>query len=240
MLETALYAPVKAFLEGLGFVCKGEVGGCDLVALNDAEPPVVVIGELKATFNLELVLQGVDRARAGDEIWLAARLAPKGRQRDRRYRDLCRRLGFGLLGVRDDGGVELLLSPVAPAPRRDSHRRSKLIDEHRRRRGDPHAGGSTRAPIMTAYRQRALACAEALAGGPKRPRDLRSLAPDAGPMLLSNVYGWFAPVSRGVYELTEAGRAALVRWPQTPASLSPDGGEKIVDRKVRAQLPGSP
>jgi hypothetical protein len=53
-----LYQPVKAFLEGLGFVVKGEIGGCDLLALRGDGPPVVVIGELKLTFNLELVLQG--------------------------------------------------------------------------------------------------------------------------------------------------------------------------------------
>ena len=213
MQETALYAPVKSFLEGLGLACKGEIGGCDLVALSGVEPPVVVIGELKTTFNLELVLQAVDRARAGDEIWLAAKLSAKGRHADRRFRDLCRRLGFGMLGVRDDGGVELLLSPVAPPPRRDPKRRSRLVEEHRRRKGDPHLGGSVRAPIMTAYRQRALICALALAAGPKRPRDLRPSVPDAAAILLNNVYGWFVAVSRGVYELTEAGRAALVRWP---------------------------
>jgi len=211
--ETALYAPVKGFLEGLGLACKGEIGGCDLVALSGVEPPVVVIGELKTTFNLELVLQAVDRARAGDEIWLAAKLSAKGRHADRRFRDLCRRLGFGMLGVRDDGGVELLLSPVAPPPRRDPKRRSRLVEEHRRRKGDPHLGGSVRAPIMTAYRQRALICALALSLEPKRPRDLRPAVPDAGAILLNNVYGWFVSVSRGVYELTDAGRAALVRWP---------------------------
>jgi hypothetical protein len=32
-LETTLYQPVKNFLEGLGFTVKGEIGGCDLVAL---------------------------------------------------------------------------------------------------------------------------------------------------------------------------------------------------------------
>ena len=57
---------MKSFLEGLGFAAKGEVGGCDLVAINGDDPPVVVIGELKLSFNLELVLQGVDRAAAGD------------------------------------------------------------------------------------------------------------------------------------------------------------------------------
>ena len=61
-------------------------------------PPIVVIGELKLTFNLELVLQGVDRAAACDEVWLAARLSSraKGRENDARFRNLCRRLGFRL------------------------------------------------------------------------------------------------------------------------------------------------
>jgi hypothetical protein len=45
-LETALYLPVKRFLENLGFTVKGEVGGCDLVALSAGDPPIVVIGEL--------------------------------------------------------------------------------------------------------------------------------------------------------------------------------------------------
>ena len=58
-METALYLPVKRFLESLGFAVKGEIGGCDLVGLSAGAPPVVVIGELKLSFTLELVLQGV-------------------------------------------------------------------------------------------------------------------------------------------------------------------------------------
>ncbi|MDQ6435209.1 DUF2161 family putative PD-(D/E)XK-type phosphodiesterase [Mesorhizobium sp. LHD-90] len=219
MLETALYLPVKRFLEGFGYSVKGEVGGCDLVALGPDTPPVVVVCELKLQFNLELVLQGVDRAAASDEVWLAARLSTrgKGREADRRFRNLCRRLGFGLLGVTADGEVQLLLSPAALPPRRDPRRRSRLVDEHRRRQGDPATGGGSRAPIMTAYRQQALACAAALAEGPKRPRDLRPGAPKAASILRRNVYGWFLREQRGVYDLTETGRQALERWPQQAA-----------------------
>jgi len=220
MLETALYAPVKCFLEGLGYSVKGEVGGCDLLALSDGAPPVVVICELKLQFNLELLLQAVDRMAVADEVWLAACMSArgKGRESDARFRNLCRRLGVGLLGVSGNGEVHTLLSPVAPAPRRDPKRRSRLIDEHRRRKGDPVAGGGSRAPIMTAYRQEALTCAAALADGPKRPRDLKPAAPNAPKILLSNVYGWFQRAERGVYDLTEGGRAALLRWPQDAAA----------------------
>ena len=215
-METALYLPVKRFLEKLGFAVKGEIGGCDLVALSAGDPPVVVIGELKLAFNLELVLQAVDRAGAADEVWLAAKMSAqgKGRESDARYRNLCRRLGFGMLGVTGRGEVEVLVRPPTAAPRRDPKKRSRLVAEHQRRIGDPAIGGSTRAPIMTAYRQQALACASALSGGPQRVRDLRKHVPDAGKILLHNVYGWFDRAERGVYVLTDAGRAALKRWPQ--------------------------
>ena len=46
-METALYLPVKKFLEARGFRVKGEICGCDLVALPaevDDSPPIVVIG----------------------------------------------------------------------------------------------------------------------------------------------------------------------------------------------------
>lgn len=186
------------------------------MALRGDGPPIVVIGELKLAFSLELVLQGVDRATACDEVWLAARLSARGRGResDPRFRNLCRRLGFGLLGVARNGEVQILVSPSAPIPRKDPKRRSRLIEEHRRRQGDPAMGGSTRGPIMTAYRQRALACAAALATGPLRPRDLKPSVPDAPKILLRNVYGWFVRIERGLYGLTDAGREALRRWPQ--------------------------
>ena len=76
--SVSLYLPVKRFLERRGFQVKGEIGNCDLVALSPDSPPIVVIGELKLAFNLELVLQGVDRAGACDEVWLAVRSAPNG------------------------------------------------------------------------------------------------------------------------------------------------------------------
>ncbi len=220
-METALYQPVKRFLEKLGFTVKGEIGGCDIVALNGDDPPIVVVGELKLAFNLELLLQAIDRAPACDEIWIAAKMSArgKGRESDARYRNLCRRLGFGMLGVTDRGGVEVLVRPATTSPRRNPKKRSRLVAEHQRRQGDPAVGGSTRAPIMTAYRQRALVCASVLAEGPRRVRELRAQIPDAGKILLHNFYGWFDRAERGIYVLTDAGYAALKRWPQRAHGL---------------------
>ncbi|NTJ68430.1 hypothetical protein G6M50_23665 [Agrobacterium rhizogenes] len=214
-METALYLPIKSFLEAAGYAVKGEIGGCDLVGLSDGEPPVVIICELKMTFNLELILQAVDRAAASDEVWIAARVSAKGKGRegDRRFRDLCRRLGFGMLTVSDNDQVDVIVSPVSPMPRKNARRRSRLVEEHRRRKGDPALGGSTRKPIMTAYRQQALACAAAIENGVQRPKDMREAAPKAPQILRDNVYGWFERIDRGIYALTDLGTEALKRWP---------------------------
>ncbi len=210
-METSLYQPIKTFIEAAGYEVKGEIGGCDLVGLSPGDPPVVVVCELKLSFNLELILQAVDRAAIADEVWIAARVSAtgRGREADKRYRNLCRRLGIGMLGVSDRGEVNVLVSAISPMPRTNPRRRSRLVREHQRRRGDPTLGGSTRTPIMTAYRQQALLCAEALCAGPLRPRDIRPHAPDAGKILLSNVYGWFERVKPGTYRLTELGRSAV-------------------------------
>ena len=44
-METALYLPVKRFLENLGFTAKGEIGGCDVVALKGDAAKAQEIGK---------------------------------------------------------------------------------------------------------------------------------------------------------------------------------------------------
>jgi hypothetical protein len=213
-LETSLYLPVKLFLETAGYTVKGEICGCDLVALDAGQPAAVVIGELKESFTLELVLQAVERSGVADEVWLAVRASKRGRGRegDARVKKLCRLLGFGLMAVTAADRIEVLVEPVPWRPRPNVKKRSRIIDEHRRRRGDPAVGGSTRQPIMTAYRQQALGIADVMRGATARPRDLKPHMPDAAKILRDNVYGWFERIERGVYGLTENGRAALLTW----------------------------
>jgi hypothetical protein len=214
MSETSLYPTVKRFLEAAGFDVKGEVKGCDIVAVQVDEPKKLSIVEMKLGFNLELLLQATDRMRIADEVWLAVPVTQRGRDRDRRVHRLCRLIGFGLLAVDViRGRVEVLAEPGPYRPRPDHRRRTRLLSEHSRRKGDPSPGGSTRQPVMTAYRQQALACAAMLNSGQGRPRDMRAEAPDAGKILLRNVYGWFERTKRGWYRLTEIGEAALQRWP---------------------------
>ena len=207
--ETTLYAAVKMFLEAQGFSAKGEIGSCDIVAVRAGEPPLLVICELKLGFNLDLLLQATDRMAAADAVWLAVPHTTRGRHRDRRVVKLCRLLGFGLLTVAPDGLVSVLAEPTPYRPRPNPKRRARLLREHGRRHGDPTPGGSVRRTIMTAYRQRAILCAEALQAGPATTRALAQTTPEAPEILLRNMYGWFERVERGTYQLSAAGRVAL-------------------------------
>jgi hypothetical protein len=206
-LESDLYAPVKALLEGQGYVVKGEVRGCDVVAVRAGEPPVIV--ELKRVFGLGLVLQGVDRLALSDRVYLAIGQWPK---RMRNVKKLCRRLGLGLMVVAT-ARADIVLDPVPYRPRLDKRKAGRLLGEHARRVGDPNRGGSsTKVPMMTAYRQEALRCAELLASnGPMKLAALRLAAdaPRAATILQQDVYGWFERVKRGVYTVSPAGRRGL-------------------------------
>lgn len=213
-LESDLYAPVKALLEGQGFVVKGEVRGCDVVAVRHAEPPVVV--ELKRTFGLGLVLQGVDRLSLTDLVYLAVGQWPK---QMKNVKKLCRRLGLGFIVV-GNGKADVVLDPAPYTPRQNKRKAGRLLGEHARRVGDPNLGGQAmRAPLMTAYRQEALRCAELLAtNGPMKVAALRAAcdAPKAAQILQDDVYGWFERVQRGVYSITPKGRQGLEQFDRKP------------------------
>jgi hypothetical protein len=214
-LESDLYAPVKALLEGQGYVVKGEVRGCDVVAVRGSEPPVVV--ELKRTFGLGLVLQGVDRLALTDLVYLAVGQWPK---QMKNVKKLCRRLGLGFIVVAKDK-ADVVLDPGPYVPRQNKRKAGRLLGEHARRVGDPNLGGQAmRQPLMTAYRQEALRCAALLAAkGPMKVAALRAAcdAPKAAQILQQDVYGWFERVERGVYAITPKGREGLERFDRKPA-----------------------
>lgn len=221
--ESDLYAPVKAYLENQGYVVKGEVRNCDLVARRGDEPPVIV--ELKQRFNLELVFQGIDRQRISDNVYLAVGVpAEQARtavwQRSRRdIHRLCRLLGLGLLAVhignRRTPKVEAHLDPAPYQPRKNRRRGNLLLKEFEHRVGDPNPGGVNKRPVVTAYRQDALRCATWL--GTEGPMKLAVLRQASGvqkvaSILQKDVYGWFQRVERGTYTLSPKGRDALLTY----------------------------
>ncbi len=214
MRETDLYPPLKSYLDAQGYEVKAEVGDCDLLARRGVEPPVVV--ELKLTFSLALVMQGVARQALFDHVYLAVPVSTE-RGWKLRYKDiirLCRRLGLGLLAVKtgDEAQVEAHLDPGPYAPRKRAKAAGRLLREFERRVGDPNVGGTTGVKRMTAYRQDALRCGVYLKehGTSKAAAVAKATGvARAAALMRADHYGWFERVERGVYRLTPVGEAGL-------------------------------
>ncbi len=226
MPEVELYGPIKRFLEAQGYVVKGEIGPCDIVAVRGDEGLVVV--ELKERLTLALVLQAVDRLTVSDAVYLAFRVgrghSASWRSRRKQVKSLLRRLGLGLLTVSARGNVIPVLDPAPYRPRSNGPRRERLLKEFAERVGDPEAGGSASRQRLTAYRQDALRCARELAdAGVLKLSGIRERAgvPRAGPILRDNHYGWFDRVKTGHYALSPKGRRDLVHWSDALQDLAP-------------------
>jgi hypothetical protein len=205
MRETALYEPIKQFLESQGYEVKAEVGPADVVAVRGDEPPVIV--ELKTSFSLSLFHQAVERQAITDSVYIAVP-AGEGRrayQTLQKHRKLCRRLGIGLLTVRQSDRLVVVHADPAPyRPRQSKRKQAELMREFVRRDGDPNIGGANRRRIVTAYRQDALRCAEFLSVNGATKAALvasGSGVARARQIMADNHYGWFRRVSVGIYEL---------------------------------------
>lgn len=213
MREADLYPALKTYLEGQGYEVKAEIGACDLMARRGDEPVLVV--EMKLTFSLALVMQGVARQAMFDAVYLAVPVSgEKGWKL--RYRDivaLCRRLGLGLLAVHVAAGtVEAHLDPAPYVPRKNPTKAGRLLREFARRVGDPNTGGTTGVKRMTSYRQDALRCALHLrAVGPTKAVLVAKGVgvARAGTLMRADHYGWFERVGFGVYALTPKGALEL-------------------------------
>lgn len=213
--ESDLYEPVKRYLEERGYRVKGEVNGVDLVATH-AERDTVLI-ELKKTFNLKLVFQGIDRLSLSDRVYLAvAASAAPGNVLNQHYQSvkkLCRRLGLGLIQVYfgpRTTRVDVLVEPGPYRPRKQPRKSRALQDEFLNRAGDPNTGGVVRQKIMTAYRQQVIRVAACVAeSGDCQLAEIRKSTgiEKTGSILQNNHYGWFERVSRGRYRLTEIGKS---------------------------------
>lgn len=237
MAEVELYGPIKQFLADQGYEVKGEIGACDVVAVRNEEPPVIV--ELKERLSLALVLQAVDRLRVSDAVYVAFRVG-KGytaswRSRRKQVTSLLRRLGLGLLTVSARGTVVPVLDPAPYRPRPDVARRRRLLKEFAERVGDPEDGGSAARQRLTAYRQDALRCARELADAGELKLSIlreRTGVARAGAIVRDNHYGWFERVKTGYYELSPKGQRELSDWNDALRDLPADRAR--VDTGIRA------
>ena len=229
--ETDLYQPIKAFMESQGYSVKSEISNCDVVAVRSDDELVII--ELKTTFTLPLIFQGIRRQSMTDHVYLAFAVHAGGSEVTiwrRHYRDilkLCRMLGLGLITVHIsvDGrsSIEVHLDPAPYHPRKHKRRRAMLLREFQRRVGDPNQGGTSKRPIVTAYRQDALRCAWFLdRGGPTKAIAVKAETGvyRAPRILQRDHYGWFQRVERGTYSLTPNGKRALDTYADIVATLT--------------------
>lgn len=215
--ESDLYPPVKRFLEAAGFAVRAEVGRCDIVAVKDE---TMIAVELKLAFGLPVIHQAVDRQAVADLVYVGV-ARPAGTTARRGWERrlpaavrLCRLLGLGLLSV-GGGRVTVHADPGPYRPRRRPAERKRLLGEFMGRSGDHNRAGATKVPVVTAYREDALRCADLLAArGPLAVAEIRRLSrvERAGTILLRDVYGWFERSGRGVYGLGPGGHEALRRF----------------------------
>nr|WP_245347172.1 DUF2161 family putative PD-(D/E)XK-type phosphodiesterase [Cohnella lubricantis] len=225
-----MYPPIKQYFASRGYEVKGEVRGCDLMAVHpDIESPIIV--EIKKTFTLPLLLQGLDRQRTGAAVWLAVeRNRTKKGAHNQRFHELsalCGRLALGFMTVTfyktKEPVIEVWREPEEAMNAAGGRKRAgakRLLREFDGRSGDYNVGGSLRRKLVTAYRERTIQCALALAChgqlSPSQVRDLTSI-PGAAGILRGNPYGWFRNVKRGVYELTPQGRDGLREFEEVTA-----------------------
>ena len=192
--ETDLYAPVKAFLERLGYEVKSEVGPVDVVGRREDADPVIV--ELKVGFSLVLLQQAVARQSICDAVYVAV---PRWKSHTA-WRSFKANVG-ALQTTRGRSPVGASLR----RPRADSRRpaaipaskveaaQAAVLSEFERREGDPNQGG-TRGSVVTAYRQEAERCAAYLVQhGPTRGAEVAKAVavPNATRVMAQNHYGWF-------------------------------------------------
>ncbi len=218
MQEVDLYPPLKSYLEGQGYEVKGEILNCDVVALRNGDPPIIV--ELKLSLNLTILLQAVDRIKISNTIYIGI---PKGlavlKKRRKQIVKLMRMMGLGLIVIDPKskiGSVDVVCDPGDYKARQVKKQTQRLLKEFQERIGDPNQGGtSMKHGLLTAYRQKALAISEYLMthGETKASIIAKSLEePKTRAILYDNVYGWFDRLGKGFYKLSPRGKAEIPNW----------------------------
>ena len=211
--ETDLYEPIRAFLEEEGYQVQAEVKDCDIAAVKDGQ---LVIVELKKSFNLKLVYQGLERQSLTEQVFVAIPRPKKG-AREKSWKDmlkLLKRLELGLLTVALDSPlktVDVVLEPSDSIVWKNRKKREKLQAELENRQVDANVGGMTRRKIMTAFREKSIRLACLLEKeGQVSTASLRERGLEDSVGILSRNYDkWFKRVEKGVYALSEKGKEAL-------------------------------
>ncbi len=217
-----MYPIIKDTLEKRGFTVKAEVESIDIVAQKDGKTLLI---EMKQTYSLALIYQGSERQKLSDYVYLAIVKPTEKSLNSKTFKQkktITQRLGLGLMVVDIAmNQVTFLIDPSLREPRKDAKKRRKLEKEFLLRQTAINEGGVTQTKIITAYRELALKILDFLRDG---EQPLKAIVKHTGAMkttriLMDNHYGWFTRVSRGVYALSEEGRAALKSYAEVIKEL---------------------
>ncbi len=211
-MEKEMFPIIKAYLVKHGYDVKAEVMHADIVAKKDQD---VIIIEMKTSFTISLIYQGLKREHLSDNVYLAIpRPSSKVLKSDNFHekKSITRRLELGLILV--DMTHETLDVLFDPAPyhfKKQHQKKERLLKEFNMRKTSLNTGGVTKTKIITAYKELTLLIAEELKDGPRTTAYLKEALKEnkVTSVLQKNYEGWFERIRRGVYHLTDKGEQAL-------------------------------
>ncbi|TDT71467.1 hypothetical protein EV215_0842 [Hypnocyclicus thermotrophus] len=212
MNETELYKPIEKYFIEKGYIVKGEVKNCDLVALKEEE---LIVIEMKLSINLTLILQAIERQKVADYVYVATPKLPKNLQTRRKILTLLKRLNIGLFIIKNNK-LEEIISPFEEYNfYNNKSKRNKIKKEILTRKNNLNIGGTNKTKIITAYREQALFIAYVLLKyGNLSPKKIKKITKieKSGQILYTNFYNFYTHINRGVYGLSNNGKKYLEKF----------------------------
>lgn len=217
MKETDLYLPIKELFSRLGYDVQAEVGEIDVLATKEED---FVVIELKKDLNLKLIVQGAQRQKLSEIVYVAIpkptyKIRMSSVFQEKVY--LLRRLGIGLVFVnfKKSGPVATIeedpfIFDLKQSQRLNKKTRERALKEKSQRSGDYNLGGQKGTKI-TAYKENVILVAALLSqnGVMKVAEVKRTAGEKAGAILRDDHYGWFERVKTGYYQLSLKGQDAV-------------------------------
>lgn len=210
--EAEMYAPVKKYLEELGYTVNAEVKNCDITAKKDDS---IIILEMKKSFNISLVYQLMERKELFNQVYAVIPRPKNCRSKNVRYMiKLAGELGVGIITVAVESGLKgvgVLCEPkenVGSDTKARKRKRNAILNEiDRRKSGDKNIGGVTGKKLITAYKEAAIAL---LCYGENMDYiAIRDVPQSYKGVLQTNYYKWFERSERGKYIISDKGREAF-------------------------------
>ena len=212
-MEKDMYPIIKKHLEQQGYHVKAEVKDSDVVGIKE---DVIIIIEMKSSFTIKLIYQGLKSKGITEYIYLAIPKPTNKIIKSATFKEkieIIKHLELGLLFVdKDLEKVIVVHNPETVDYKTRYKKRNNLKKEFFLRKTSFNVGGVNRTKIITAYREIALVILYFLKDGPKKVNEIKNYTKQEKTMsiLQKNFYGWFERIDRGIYKITKAGEEALV------------------------------